>query len=56
MFEPMFSHNGILENSIGTLIGTGTGRGIGFMLILSGICIVPTAFAIGRSKSIRRLQ
>lgn len=56
MFEPLLSDNGVLSDSIGALIGTGTGRGIGFMLILSGICIIPAAFAIGRSRSIRSLQ
>lgn len=56
VFEPMFSNSGVLADSIGALIGTGTGRGIGFMLVLSGICIIPAAFAIGRSRSIRSLQ
>ncbi|MDD6488976.1 MAG: MFS transporter [Clostridia bacterium] len=56
VFEPMFSENGILADSVGALIGTGTGRGIGFMLILSGICIIPAAFAIGKSRNIRLLQ
>lgn len=56
VFEPLLSDNGILADSIGVLIGTGTGRGIGFMLVLSGICIIPAAFAIGRSQNIRSLQ
>lgn len=56
VFEPLLSDNGVLADSIGALIGTGTGRGIGFMLVLSGICIIPAAFAIGRSQSIRSLQ
>lgn len=56
VFEPLLSDNGLLADSIGVLIGTGTGRGIGFMLVLSGICIIPASFAIGRSRSIRRLQ
>lgn len=56
VFEPLLSDNGILADSIGVLIGTGTGRGIGFMLVLSGICVIPAAFAIGRSQNIRSLQ
>lgn len=56
LFEPLLSDNGILADSVGVLIGTGTGRGIGFMLILSGICIIPASFAIGRIRSIRSLQ
>lgn len=56
VFEPLLADNGILADSVGVLIGTGTGRGIGFMLVLSGICIIPAAFAIGRSQNIRSLQ
>lgn len=56
VFEPLLSDNGMLADSVGTIIGTGTGRGIGFMLVLSGICIIPAAFAIGRNRSIRSLQ
>ena len=56
VFEPLFCSNGALANNVGAIIGTGTGRGIGFMLVLSGICIIPAAFAIGRSRSIRTLQ
>lgn len=56
VFEPLLDDNGVLADSVGALIGTGTGRGIGFMLVLSGICIIPAAFAIGRSRSIRSLQ
>lgn len=56
VFEPLLADNGALADSVGALIGTGTGRGIGFMLVLSGICIIPAAFAIGRSRSIRSLQ
>ena len=53
---PFLSDNGIFADSIGVLIGTGKGRGMGLMLILSGFCIIPAAFAIGRSQSIRSLE
>lgn len=56
LFEPMLSENGILAGSIGRLIGTGEGRGIGFLLILSGIGMAATASTIGRSKGIRTIQ
>lgn len=56
IFEPMFQEGGLLAGSIGRLIGTGTGRGIGFMLILSGIGIVLVAVLIGGSRSIRRIE
>lgn len=56
IFEPMFSENGVLAGNIGTIIGTGEGRGIGFMLILSGIGMIAAAVTIGRSRGIRMIQ
>lgn len=56
IFEPLLAEQGFLAGSVGKLIGTGQGRGIGFMLILSGLFMLPAAFAIGRSRNIRKLQ
>ena len=56
IFEPLLSEQGLLAGSIGRLIGVGQGRGIGFMLVLSGLGMIPAAFAIGRSKSIQKLE
>ena len=56
IFEPLLAENGFLAGSIGRLIGVGQGRGIGFMLVLSGLFMLPAAFAIGRNRSIRKLQ
>lgn len=56
IFEPMFQEEGILAGNIGRLIGIGTGRGIGFMLILSGIGIVLAAVLIGGNPSIRVIE
>lgn len=56
IFEPILAEQGFLAGSVGRLIGTGRGRGIGFMLILSGLFMLPAAFAIGRSRNIRKLQ
>lgn len=56
IFEPLLAEQGLLSGSIGRLIGVGQGRGIGFMLILSGLFMLPAAFAIGRNRNIRKLQ
>lgn len=56
IFEPLLAEQGALADSVGRLIGTGQGRGIGFMLILSGLFLLPAAFAIGRSRNIKGLQ
>ncbi|GAA6615575.1 MFS transporter [Scytonema sp. NUACC26] len=36
IFEPLMTTNGLLAGTIGKLIGTGPGRGIGFIFIISG--------------------
>lgn len=56
LFEPMLSEKGILAGSVGRLIGTGEGRGIGFLLILSGIGMALCASTIGHSRGVRALQ
>lgn len=56
IFEPMLAQDGVLAGNIGRLIGTGQGRGIGFMLILSGLGMLLAAFAIGHSRDIRSLE
>lgn len=37
VFEPMFADGGSLSGSVGRVIGTGPGRGIGFMFLLAGL-------------------
>lgn len=56
LFEPMLLENGILSDSVGRVIGTGAGRGIGFLLILSGMGLAIAASTIGRSRGIRMIQ
>lgn len=46
LLEPMLSDDGLLANSIGTLIETGQGRGIGFLLVLAGLLIFTTAIML----------
>lgn len=56
VFEPMFNKNGILVENIGIIIGTGKGRGIGFMLILSGIGMLIMAIVIWKNGEIREVS
>lgn len=55
-FAPMFMENGSLAGSVGKIIGTGDGRGIGFLLILAGAGMVLTSVTIGRNKGIKEIQ
>lgn len=56
IFEPMFAEGGVLAGSIGRLIGTGEGRGIGFLLILSGIGMMIAVLVTGRNKEVRSIK
>jgi MFS family permease len=56
VFEPLLAADGALAGSIGRLIGTGPGRGVAFMFILSGLLVVAVA-AIGYAlPRVRRLE
>ena len=37
VFQPLLDVDGVLANSVGQLIGVGNGRGIGFLMIVTGI-------------------
>ncbi len=52
VFNPLLQPNGALASTVGRFIGTGNGRGIGFMFIISGILVLHTAVVLGRLKSI----
>ena len=56
VFEPMFNKNGLLVKNIGMVIGTGKGRGIGFMLILSGMGMLIMAIVIWKNREIREVS
>lgn len=56
VFEPMFMKNGTLANSLGRIIGTGEGRGIGFMIIIAGFIMFVMAFVFGNKKNIKEIE
>jgi MFS family permease len=56
IFNPMFLTNGLLAGTVGKLIGTGPGRGIGFMLILSGVFIISLGLVIREMKTIKAME
>ncbi len=57
IFNPAFTENGWLAVSvIGKFIGVGAGRGIGFMLFISGILIILFAFVVPKIRSIQVLE
>ncbi len=56
MFEPLLGEEGLLSDSVGKIIGTGQGRGIGFLLVLSGLGMVLAAVTAGRSRKLRTIR
>ena len=44
--EPMLHVDGILANSIGKLIATGPGRGIGFLMIIEGTIMLSISICL----------
>ena len=56
IFNPLFQNDGLLAITIGKIIGTGQGRGIGFMFLLSGVLVIIIAAIIGKNKTIRALE
>ncbi len=56
VFNPLFEDGGRLAPSIGKIIGTGPGRGIGFIFILSGICMVTVTCIASGLKPLRAMD
>ena len=55
-FSPLLAQHGALADTVGQLIGTGAGRGIGFLFMLSGVMVFVLAIVIGRVQKIRELK
>ncbi|MCR8844300.1 MFS transporter [Paenibacillus sp. SC116] len=56
VFNPLLQEGGLLASTVGQYIGTGPGRGIGLLFIISGIFVVIIAVITSRIKSIRELD
>ncbi|MFC3931554.1 MFS transporter [Streptococcus dentapri] len=56
LFEPAMAEQGFLARTIGRLIGSGAGRGIGLMLIISGVGLIISSLMIGRNRSIKQIN
>lgn len=56
VLEPMFAPGGALAGTVGTLIGTGPGRGLGFAFIVSGLALAVVALGAVAVRRLRRLD
>lgn len=56
VFEPLLAPDGALASSVGAVLGTGTGRGVGFMFVLAGLATVGLAVLGYALPRIRNLE
>jgi hypothetical protein len=56
VFEPLMAANGLLAGSLGRIIGTGAGRGIGLLIICMGLSVVLAAVAGYLNPHLRKVE
>lgn len=56
VFTPLLLADGALAKSVGTILGTGPGRGIGLLILLAGVLLCITAFSLYHMKPVRELE
>jgi MFS family permease len=56
IFEPLMAEHGFLANSVGRIMGVGSGRGIGLFFVLIGILNIAITYICSRSPRIRRVE
>ncbi|GHU68361.1 MFS transporter [Clostridia bacterium] len=56
IFNPMLVDGGVLSGTVGRVIGTGESRGIGLLLIVSGLFVTVLAVCMRKVKAIRSLE
>ncbi|NTV77575.1 MAG: MFS transporter [Clostridiales bacterium] len=56
IFEPFMTGNTRLAVYVGSFIGRGSGRGIGLMLLFSGMCLAITGILVPVSRTIKLLE
>lgn len=56
IFRPLLVEGGALAGSLGKLIGIGSGRGIGLMIMVAGLLLAIVGLLLYRDKEIRKLR
>lgn len=56
LFTPLLLENGVLAGNVGKIIGTGSGRGTGFLIIIAGLLLCVTAIIVNSIGSIKKLE
>ncbi|WP_044641914.1 MFS transporter [Risungbinella massiliensis] len=56
LFTPMLVDGGVFADSVGKIIGTGSGRGTGFLIIIAGVLLCVTSVILSNLKSVKNLE
>ncbi|MFL6139717.1 MAG: amino acid adenylation domain-containing protein [Frankiaceae bacterium] len=56
VLEPMLAPGGALAGTVGAVIGTGPGRGLGFAMVVAGVALALVSLAALRVRRLRRLD
>lgn len=56
IFNPLLESEGLLTDTVGAIVGTGEGRGIALLFIISGLALSMTALLIWQNKTINKLR
>ena len=56
VFTPLLVDGGMLADSVGKIIGTGSGRGTGFLIIIAGVLLCATSVILYNLKSVKELE
>ena len=56
VFAPLLTTGGALCGSVGSVIGTGAGRGAAFLIVVAGLLLSLTSLSIYASRSVRALE
>ncbi|MQA25183.1 MAG: amino acid adenylation domain-containing protein, partial [Micromonosporaceae bacterium] len=56
LLEPLLAADGVLAPTVGAVIGTGPGRGLGLMYLLFGVAITGLALAAMRHRTLARFD
>jgi MFS transporter, DHA3 family, macrolide efflux protein len=56
VFTPLLVEGGGLADSVGKIIGTGLGRGMGFLIIIAGLLLCVTSVILYKLKSVKMLE
>lgn len=56
VFTPLMLEGGLLADSVGRIIGVGSGRGVGLLIISAGLLLCATAVLVYNVKAIKNLE